>query len=162
MVSSAAAQQPLPLLPGQFGACRSPAMAARVNARSAIAMEHCAVAKCLRCRRSRRRWEAGGERPPIRCSLPGPCVPPTPAEGGVYYSDQQFVSAGAGDEAQLPNRAAALAKFGEFIRTFQVWPRLQPCSLCSRPTARRPVQLPHAGSCHTCVVLQLAGAGARA
>jgi DNA replication licensing factor MCM5 len=44
-------------------------------------------------------------------------------EGGVYYSDQQFVSAGASDESQLPSRAAALAKFGEFIRTFQVDPK---------------------------------------
>lgn len=45
-------------------------------------------------------------------------------EGGVYYSDQQFVSAGAaGDEAPLPSRAQALAKFGEFIRTFQIDPK---------------------------------------
>ncbi len=56
----------------------------------------------------------------------------------MYYSDQQFVSAGASDESQLPNRSAALAKFGEFIRTFQVRPAA--CvwgaehSLCSRST----------------------------
>lgn len=46
------------------------------------------------------------------------------AEGGVYYSDQQFVSAGAAaDEAPLPSRAQALSKFGEFIRTFQIDPK---------------------------------------
>lgn len=46
------------------------------------------------------------------------------AEGGVYYSDQQFVSAGgAGEEAALPQRAQALSKFGEFIRTFQIDPK---------------------------------------
>ncbi|EFN58868.1 hypothetical protein CHLNCDRAFT_34202 [Chlorella variabilis] len=45
-------------------------------------------------------------------------------EGGVYYSDQQFVSAGAAaDEAALPSRAQALSKFGEFIRTFQIDPK---------------------------------------
>lgn len=42
----------------------------------------------------------------------------------MYYSDQQFVSAGAAaDEAALPSRAAALSKFGEFIRTFQIDPK---------------------------------------
>lgn len=53
------------------------------------------------------------------CLIPCPSLLLT-AEGGVYYSDQQFVSAGAAaDEAPLPSRAQALAKFGEFIRTFQ-------------------------------------------
>lgn len=42
----------------------------------------------------------------------------------MYYSDQQFVSAGAGaEEGALPSRAAALSKFGEFIRTFQIDPK---------------------------------------
>ncbi len=42
----------------------------------------------------------------------------------MYYSDQQFVSAGAGaDDASLPSRAQALSKFGEFIRTFQIDPK---------------------------------------
>ncbi|PSC72741.1 DNA replication licensing factor MCM5 [Micractinium conductrix] len=48
-------------------------------------------------------------------------------EGGIYYSDQQFVTqhgAAHGDEAapQL-SRAQALAKFGEFIRAFQIDPK---------------------------------------
>lgn len=62
-----------------------------------------------------------------RCSHPPTQprpLPLLPAEGGVYYSDQQFVGAGGGgDEAALPSRAQALAKFGEFIRTFQVDPK---------------------------------------
>ena len=42
----------------------------------------------------------------------------------MYYSDQQFVSAGAPtDDAPLPSRAQALSKFGEFIRTFQIDPK---------------------------------------
>lgn len=42
----------------------------------------------------------------------------------MYYSDQQFVSAGApADEAALPTRQVALSKFGEFIRTFQIDPK---------------------------------------
>ena len=45
------------------------------------------------------------------------------AEGGVYYSDQQFVSAGAGDDAPSLTRQQALVKFGEFIRTFQEDPK---------------------------------------
>eukprot|EP00887_Chlorella_sp_A99_P001470 scaffold8.g1470.t1 len=45
-------------------------------------------------------------------------------EGGVYYSDQQFVSAGAaGDEGPFLTRQQALSKFGEFIRTFQTDPK---------------------------------------
>ena len=48
-------------------------------------------------------------------------------QGGIYYSDQQFVTqhgAAHGDEAapQL-SRAQALAKFGEFIRAFQIDPK---------------------------------------
>ena len=42
----------------------------------------------------------------------------------MYYSDQQFVSAGAAaEDAAQPSRSQALSKFGEFIRTFQVDPK---------------------------------------
>ncbi|KDD74918.1 mini chromosome maintenance complex MCM2/3/5 protein, partial [Helicosporidium sp. ATCC 50920] len=42
-------------------------------------------------------------------------------EGGVFYSDQQFVSAGAvHDEAPTLTPQQAIVKFGEFLRTFQV------------------------------------------
>lgn len=42
----------------------------------------------------------------------------------MFYSDQQFVSAGGGgEEGALPSRSAALSKFCEFIRTFQVDPK---------------------------------------
>lgn len=38
----------------------------------------------------------------------------------MYYSDQQFVSAGAADADGLSlTHQQALSKFGEFIRTFQ-------------------------------------------
>jgi hypothetical protein len=46
------------------------------------------------------------------------------AEGGVYYSDQQFISAGA-DAAELNhlNPQVVRSRLGEFIRTFQVDPK---------------------------------------
>lgn len=45
---------------------------------------------------------------------------PTPAEGAVFYSDQQFISAGAAEDSPQLTNQQALTKFGEFIRTFQV------------------------------------------
>lgn len=96
------------------------------------------------------------------------CCPgcsPHPAEGGVYYSDQQFVSAGASDESQLPSRAAALAKFGEFIRTFQVRQRGRILrgrralrSSCSQPDAQQgAVEVQQCSNCTVCCCFKVAG-----
>ena len=42
------------------------------------------------------------------------------AEGGVFYSEQQFINAGVdGDAAAAMSGQQAVARFGEFIRNFQ-------------------------------------------
>jgi hypothetical protein len=44
------------------------------------------------------------------------------AEGGIYFSEQQFVAAGNGDDEvalRHHNPQQTVAKFGEFIRNFQ-------------------------------------------
>lgn len=38
----------------------------------------------------------------------------------MFYSDQQFISAGAAEDSPQLTNQQALTKFGEFIRTFQV------------------------------------------
>lgn len=94
-----------------------------------------------------------------------PWLLPPPAEGGVYYSDQQFVSAGASDESQLPSRAAALAKFGEFIRTFQVRQRGRMLrgrralrSSRSQPDAQQgAVEVQQCSNCTVCCCFKVAG-----
>ena len=40
-------------------------------------------------------------------------------EGGVYYSEQQFINAGMDGEATALTGQQAVARFGEFIRNFQ-------------------------------------------
>jgi DNA replication licensing factor MCM5 len=57
-------------------------------------------------------------RPPLTARPPRSL--PRAAEGGVYFSEQQFINAGVdGEEGGPPSAAAAVARFGEFIRTFQ-------------------------------------------
>ncbi len=49
------------------------------------------------------------------------CFLPHFAEGGVYFTEQQFVATNGDDDVSLtaPGPQQTIAKFGEFIRNFQ-------------------------------------------